>query len=165
MITNIETVKLHRVQISLKGEVSDCEFGDWVSAEQAVELVIGLQKLCRKYKGIAGACLSGTDEVERIAAESTHHFEAFDKAMHVHRKRDDALILSLRKLWGPQSAVPPAAPLSGETPRTDAVQNEADSHYRDGEWRQFSPTENKGWAFARQLERELAATLYLLPKT
>lgn len=46
-----------------------------------------------------------------------------------------------------------------DTPRTDAVQNEADKRYRDGEWRTFSPTEGKGWAFARQLERELATAI------
>ena len=42
-----------------------------------------------------------------------------------------------------------------DTPRTDAVQKQADTHYRDGAWRQFSSTENMGWALARQLEREL----------
>jgi hypothetical protein len=43
-----------------------------------------------------------------------------------------------------------------DTPRTDAIQLDAEAKFRDGEWRQFSRTEAKGWELARQLERELA---------
>jgi len=101
-VRSTETAKLTRVDVNAKGEVFEAEWGHWVAAQEAVELVESLQALCRKYKGIAGACLSGTDEIERIAEESKHHFEAFDKAMAIRRQRDDALIASLRKLWGPQ---------------------------------------------------------------
>lgn len=46
-----------------------------------------------------------------------------------------------------------------DTPRTDATEREANTVHRDGTWRAFSPTESKGWALARQLERELNAAL------
>lgn len=102
MRASTETAKLNRVDVTAAGKVIKAEYGHWVDAQEAMLLVEQLQDLCRKYKGIAGACLSGTDEIERIAAESAHHFEAFDKAMAIHRKRDDDLIASLRKLWGPE---------------------------------------------------------------
>lgn len=103
-LPTLETAKLTRYDITDRGEQLEREHGDWVDAQEAVQLVEQLQDLCRKYKGIAGACLSGTDEIERLAEESKHHFEAFDKAMKIHRERDDQLIASLRKLW--QTPVP-----------------------------------------------------------
>lgn len=45
------------------------------------------------------------------------------------------------------------------TPRTDAVEQEANTAHPDGAWRAFSLTESKGWALARQLERELNSAL------
>lgn len=47
------------------------------------------RRLARRYQMIAGACLSGTDQVDKIAAENENPNDAFNAAMALHSKRLD----------------------------------------------------------------------------